>query len=286
MNEEIMKQIVRQSIPIQPNNPFFIDKAKEIRLSILDMVTNSKASHIGSAFSIVDILTVLYHNFLDVQLIKEKSKKRDYFILSKGHSVVALYATIASVGLIPKNSLKDYYKDGSLLAGHPIKDSFPGIEASTGSLGHGLPIAVGLALACKKDNLKNKIYVLLGDGECQEGSVWEAIMIAVQFKLNNLVIIVDNNKLQGLDRTNDVVSGGWEEKFQAFGCSCDVVDGHNFTQLVQAFSFTGKTNAPNLVIANTTKGKGVSYMENKLEWHYKSPKLDEYNLAKEELLKT
>ncbi|MFH1254100.1 MAG: transketolase [bacterium] len=275
-------------------------QAKQIRLTILEMINAAQCSHIGSAFSIVDILTVLFHKFINTDLIKQKSKKRDYFILSKGHACAALYATLASVGLIHPDELKNYYKDGSKLAGHPIKDSFPGIEASTGSLGHGLSMAVGLAIACKNNQmachpelvsgsmdyfpLANKIYVLLGDGECQEGSVWEAVMMAVRFKLDNLVLIIDKNNLQALDRTSDVVCGSWHEKFVAFGCNCMCVDGHNFDQLTEALQKTGKSLGPDVIIANTIKGKGVSFMQDKLEWHYKSPNLQEYEMAKKGLL--
>jgi transketolase len=228
-------------------------------------------------------MTVLFHKFINIDLIKNKSKNRDYFILSKGHAVAALYSTLASVGLIDSDELKNYYKDGSTLAGHPIKGSFPGIEASTGSLGHGLSLAVGLAIASKNDGIKNKIYVLLGDGECQEGSVWEAVMMAVRFKLNNLVVIVDNNNLQALDRTSDI-SSSWDKKFTGFGCSCLSVNGHDFDQLVQAFKTVGDSSLPTVIIANTVKGKGVSFMQDKLEWHYKSPNTEEYAMAKKEIL--
>ncbi len=260
------------------------DQAKQIRLTILEMVNAAKCSHVGSAFSIVDIMTVLFHKFINTELIKQKSKNRDYFILSKGHACAALYATLSSVGLIHPDELKNYYTDGSKLAGHPIKDSFPGIEASTGSLGHGLSLAVGLAIACKNDQIKNKIYVLLGDGECQEGSVWEAVMMAVRFKLDNLVLIVDNNNLQALDRTSDVAFGSWHEKFTGFGCNCMCVDGHNFDQLTEVLQKTGNAHGPDVIIANTIKGKGVSFMQDRLEWHYKSPNLQEYEMAKKEIL--
>ena len=263
---------------------FLKERAKLIRLSILDMIMSSNSSHIGSAFSIIDILTTLFSEFINLDLIKEKSKKRDFFILSKGHSVVALYSILAHVGLISFENLKSYYKDGTLLAGHPIRNSFPGIEASTGSLGHGLPIAVGLALASKKDRLRNKIYVLLGDGECQEGSVWEAIQLAVRLKLNNLIIIVDYNKLQGFDRTENITRVCWKEKFEAFGCNSCVIDGHNFLELIKTFNDVKQSDYPKVIIANTIKGKGISFMEDKLEWHYKSPNSAEYDIAKKEIL--
>ncbi|MCF7800268.1 transketolase [Candidatus Babeliales bacterium] len=265
------------------NFDFFEEKAKNIRLDILEMVTNAKSSHIGSAYSIVDILTVLFHTFINLDLIKKNNKNRDYFILSKGHSIAALYATLVSVDLINKDELKNYYQNNSLLAGHPIKNSFPGIEASTGSLGHGLSIAVGLSIAFKRDNINNKIYVLLGDGECQEGSVWEAVNMAVSLKLNNLVIIIDKNNLQGFDFTQNLSAGCLQNKFQAFGCKTLSIDGHNYAQIIDAIKFSFNSDLPSVIVANTIKGKGVEFMQNKLEWHYKSPNIQEYELAKKEI---
>lgn len=266
-------------------NQFLCKKAKEVRLAILDMVTNAKSSHIGSAFSIVDILTIIYNEFLNLDLIKNKSKNRDYFILSKGHAVAALYATLASVGIINSDLLSTFYQDGCVLAGHPTKDCVIGVEASTGSLGHGLSMAVGIALACKQDGLLNKIYVLLGDGECQEGSVWEAVMLATRLQLNNLIIIIDSNKLQGFDRTDELLTSNFKNMFEGFGCHCFNVDGHDFIELRTAIEFCGQTHGPDVIIANTIKGKGVSFMQDKLEWHYKSLNPDQYILAKNEILK-
>ncbi len=271
-------------IPASAGKISLQDQAKQIRLTILEMVNAAKCSHIGSAFSTVDIMTVLFHKFINTELIKQKSKNRDYFILSKGHACAALYATLSSIGLITPDELKNYYQDGSKLAGHPIKDSFPGIEVSTGSLGHGLSLAVGLAIACKNDQIKNKIYVLLGDGECQEGSVWEAVMMAVRFKLDNLVLIIDNNNLQALDRTSDIVFGSWREKFTGFGCNSMCVDGHNFDQLTEVLQKIGNAHVPDVIIANTIKGKGVSFMQDSLSWHYKSTNVQEYEMAKKEIL--
>jgi transketolase len=262
----------------------FSQKSKQVRLHILDMLTNAKSSHLGSALSIVDILTVIFNEFIDVELIKKQSKNRDYFILSKGHAASALYATLACAGVFPEEVLQTYCKDGSKLAGHPIKDCVPGVEASTGSLGHGLPLAVGLAIAFKKDGLKNKIYVLLGDGECQEGSVWEAIQLAVRLKLNNIVVIVDSNKLQGLDRTQEICVGCLEQKFSVFGCNTFQIDGHDFNQIFQTLNGVGSTEFPDVIIANTIKGKGISFTQDKLEWHYKSANEEEYKIAKKEIL--
>lgn len=274
-----MKQILDQN-----KFDLFSQKSKQVRLHILDMLTNAKSSHLGSALSIVDILTVLFNEFIDIDLIKKQSKNRDYFILSKGHAVSALYATLASVGVFSEEILQTYCKDGSVLAGHPIKDCVPGVEASTGSLGHGLSLGVGLAIAFKKDESKNRIYVLLGDGECQEGSVWEAIQLAVRLKLNNLVVIIDSNKLQGLDRTQEVCVGSLEQKFLAFGCNTFQIDGHDFSQIFKTLKSVTDSVFPSVIIANTIKGKGISFAHDKLEWHYKSVNEEEYKIAKKEIL--
>jgi transketolase len=173
-----------------------------------------------------------------------------------------------------------------VLAGHPTKGSVPGVEASTGSLGHGLPLGVGIAFASKRDGLKNRVYVLLGDGECQEGSVWEAVMLAVRLQLNNLTIIVDDNKWQAYDRTQDLVSGTWQEKFTAFGCNTFSIDGHDFSQLVATLHGVGKKQSPDVIVASTIKGKGISFMQDTLAWHYKSIDEEQYQVAKEEILKS
>jgi transketolase len=223
----------------------------------------------------------LYHNVLDTEKIKNGDKTRDYFILSKGHAVSALYATLMSVGLISKDLISHYNKIGTGLCGHPVKDSYPGIEVSSGSLGQGLPMAVGLALAFKNDNKQNKVYALVGDGECQEGSIWEAVTFAARYKLNNLTIIIDYNNLQGIDRSSDIMPGNLNEKFQAFGCQTITINGHDHEQINNAL-LTIQT-APLVIIANTTKGKGISFMEDKLEWHYKSPNQEQFNHALKEL---
>ncbi|KKQ33182.1 MAG: transketolase [candidate division TM6 bacterium GW2011_GWF2_37_49] len=274
-----------KTLNLAEKNRALCKKAQEVRLSILDMVTNAKSSHIGSAFSIVEILTIIYNEFMSTNLIKNKAKNRDYFILSKGHAASAFYATLASVGIVSSDLLSTFYQDGSVLAGHPTKDCVAGVEASTGSLGHGLSMAVGIAFACKQDGLSSKAYVLLGDGECQEGSVWEAVMLAVRLKLNNLIIIIDSNKLQGFDRTEDLLPSSLKNMFEGFGCNCLSVDGHDFIELRTAIGFCGQTHGPDVIIANTIKGNGVSFMQDKLEWHYKSLSPEQYILAKNEILK-
>lgn len=255
--------------------------ATACRTAIVDMLTSVNSSHLGCGFSIIDILIVLYHNILDVELIKKQSCHRDYFILSKGHGASALYAALASVGLIDPEVLKNYHK--GFLSGHPMRDPSKGIEASTGSLGHGLSMGVGLALAAKHDERRSHVYVLVGDGECQEGSVWEAMIMASRFKLNNLTVIVDYNNLQGLDKSDDLMPGTLEEKFRAFKANTFLVDGHDHAALTETFLQCGRTEYPDVIIARTTKGKGVSFIEDKLEWHYKSFKPDQYKLACNEL---
>jgi len=260
--------------------------SKEMRKDVIKMAYKACSSHVGSALSIIDILTVLYFEVLNINVENYKNKNRDKFILSKGHAASALYAVLSKRGFIEKEILDTYYTDGSPLSGHPKKDSVPGIEASTGSLGHGLSIGCGLALSDKNDNRKCKTVILMGDGECNEGSVWEAAMFASSRNLNNLITIVDNNKLQGLGRV-DEVTGLYllEDKWKAFNWNVKEINGHDFDAiyeaLIEAYESKGK---PTVIIAHTIKGKGISFMENKLEWHYKSPNEEQYKSAIGELV--
>ena len=277
---------LQQTKPVEPT-PELINhlkqQAKQVRLDIATMLTQAKSSHIGSCFSIVDILVTLYHCLLDTDKIKTNSQERDIFILSKGHAAAALYATLASVEIIEQDILKTYNKNGSKLCGYPIKFSLPGIEASSGSLGHGLSMGVGHAIAAKHDNKTCKIYVIVGDGECQEGSIWEALNMASYFKLNNLIVIVDRNNLQALCRPNNITTGNLENKFKAFCCNTIEINGHNFQELISSLNSYNNTQKPNVIIANTVKGKGVSFIENKVEWHYKSFNEQQFKQAKKEL---
>lgn len=258
-------------------------KATLIRNHIIDMITSAKSAHMGCALSISDILAVLYHCFIDAKLIKQQSLHRNYVILSKGHAASALYAALAVEGLIPTETLKTYYQDASLLLGHPVRNNLPGIEASTGSLGHGLPMGVGLALAAKHDQRKSQVYVILGDGECQEGTIWESVILATRFQLDNLTMIIDYNNLQGLDLTDDLVPGGYSDKFKGFGCPPLNINGHNHQELITALKAPHLLKMPKVIIARTCKGKGISFIENKLEWHYKSFNPEQYDLAKKDL---
>lgn len=258
-------------------------RSKQARLWILDMISAANSSHFGCSLSIVDLLVVIYSMF-DLEPIQQKQYPRDIFILSKGHAAAALYAVHATVGLIPESALKTFYKDNSVLAGHPIRHSFAGVEASTGSLGHGASLGVGHALALRHDGHTNTVIVLVGDGECQEGSVWEALDMVTRFKLDNFILVVDYNNLQGLDTTEDISGKELHKKLEAFGCAVSEVDGHDHAQIFQAIQNAKiGSGKPHAVIAYTTKGKGIPFMENKLEWHYKCPKGDIYEAAKKTL---
>jgi len=252
-----------------------ISQAKEIRKKLLKIMYKSGGSHIGGSLSCVDILTVLYFKVLSVK----RSMQRDRFILSKGHAVAALYSVLCEKGFFSTRKLYTYCGEGSTLAGHSTLNSAAGIESTTGSLGHGLSIGAGMALAGKNDKRKYKVFVLMGDGECNEGSVWEAALFAAQHKLDNLVAIIDNNKLQGLGEGRHIMNlEPLEKKWQSFGWSTQRVDGHNFKELDQALSSVPfQAQKPSILIADTVKGKGISFMEGRYEWHYKSLNLDQYN---------
>ncbi|WP_238883212.1 transketolase [Clostridium sp. YIM B02551] len=259
--------------------------SNNVRKSVVQMAYNAGSSHVASALSMVDILTVLYFKILNINLENYKSINRDKFILSKGHASSGIYAILAEKGFVDKEILKTYDEDGSLLSGHPKKGALPGIEASTGSLGHGLSIGCGLALSDKNSGRACKTVVLMGDGECNEGSVWESAMFASSKNLNNLIAIIDNNELQGLGKVSDITGlYPLNEKWKAFNWNVIEINGHDFHEILQALkeSYELKTK-PTVIIAHTIKGKGISFMENKLEWHYKSPNKEQFNTAMEEL---
>jgi transketolase len=256
--------------------------AKEVRRKILEMNAKAKASHSGSALSIVDILVVLYFKVLHINPENPLDPCRDRFILSKGHASSALYVVLSKKGFFPEEYLDEFYIDGGRLPGHLDKNSAPGIEVSAGSLGHGLSLGIGMAIASKLDRLNFKVYVLCGDGELNEGSVWEGILFAGHRKLDNLTLIVDYNKLQAYGRTNEVLNlEPLVSKFKSFHWEVEEIDGHNFEEIEKAL--TKKVNKPKAIIAHTIKGKGISFMEDKLEWHYKSPNQEELLKALEEL---
>lgn len=260
-------------------------KTGELRKAILRTICKGGGGHIPASLSIVDILAVLYYHILKIDPKKPDVPARDRFILSKGHACVALYAVLADRGFFAKEHLDTFGRRGSILGGHPDMHKVPGIEASTGALGHGFPFGVGVAFAGKMDKKDYRVFVLVGDGECQEGSVWEAALFASQHKLDNLTVIVDYNKLQAMDRLDKIISlEPLADKWKAFGWEVREVDGHDIPKLRDVFSgvpfVSGK---PNLIIAHTIKGKGVSFMENVPIWHFRLPNEEETRIICNEL---
>ena len=258
--------------------------SKEVRNHSLKMVVSSKASHIGSALSMADILSVLYFNILNVDPENPQNPDRDIFILSKGHACVSLYAVLALKGFFDIGDLETYGQNDSAFMNH-ISHKVRGVEFSTGSLGHGLPFGTGKALGARIKKNKHKVYVLVGDGELDEGSNWEALLFASHHKLDNLIVIVDYNNLQSLTTVADTLNiEPLKDKFIAFGCNVVEVDGHDHDELHAAFSNTAKSvGKPTVIIAKTIKGKGVSYMENKVKWHYSTPNENELQIALNEI---
>ena len=258
-----------------------LELAWHIRRDTLEMIHDSHASHIGAIYSCADIIAVLYGACLRITPHNPKDDSRDRFILSKGHAGAAVYAALAERRFFPQNELKRYYTDGSLFSGH-ISHKVPGVEWSTGSLGHGICVGCGMALALKLDSKPNRVFVLIGDGECEEGSVWEAALFAHHFKLANLIVIIDHNKLQGLDSVDNTLSlGDLEMKWQAFGWEVKRINGHDHDEIKTALA--ASLNKPLCVIADTIKGKGVSFMENQVLWHYRDPQGELYEQACREL---
>lgn len=261
-------------------------KANQVRKNVLEMIVSAGKGHIGGAFSCTDILTTLFYGeVLRFDPSDENWKERDRFILSKGHSATALYSILADLGYFPRSELQNYGKPGCMLGGHPDK-KIPGIEVDTGSLGQGFGVAAGLALSAKKDHKAHLIVTVLGDGECHEGSIWETAMFASHHKLNNLIAIVDRNGQCATDFIkNSVDHSPLEEKWRAFGWETDIVNGHSFEEMLEAFSQirSRTSNKPLMVIADTIKGKGVSFMEGKVEWHHSVPKGEQVDIARKEL---
>jgi transketolase len=244
--------------------------AQSIRVHALRMTSHANASHIGSGFSMADILAVLYGRVLKVDPQNPDWKERDRFVLSKGHGAATLYATLAESGFFPIDWLQYYSDDNQALAGHVAKTGVPGVELATGSLGHGLPVALGMAIACRADALSSRVIALLSDGELNEGSNWEAIMLAGHLKCRNLTVVIDANAIQSFGRVSDILDlEPLADKWRAFGWHVTEVDGHDHAALHSALT-VGNSHKPGVILARTIKGKGVSFMENKLEWHYRS----------------
>lgn len=261
--------------------------SKKIRKKVLKMIHKSQEAHIGSCLSCVDILTVLYFKILKIDSNNPLDDNRDRFILSKGHAAAALYAVLAQREFFSVNELNKYCQNGEKLAGHSTRQCVPGIEVSTGSLGHGLPMGTGMSLSAKNDEKDYRIFVLMSDGECQEGSNWEAALFSSHYKLDNLIAIIDYNKLQALGRTNEVLNlEPLKKKWEDFGWKVKEINGHNFSEIEKGLSCVPfEKNKPSLLIAHTIKGKGISFIEDKLVSHYKHFTEEEYKLALKELEK-
>jgi transketolase len=259
--------------------------ARQVRRKTMEIIYKTGSPHIGSSFSIVEILTVLYFRILSITPGEMESPERDRFILSKGHACPALYVTLFLRGLMTQESLDGFAVDQGCLEHHPTKNLSSGIELSTGSLGHGLSVACGMAFAAKYDRSPARIFTLMGDGELNEGSNWEAILFAAHWKLDNLVAIIDYNRIQALGRTEEILDlDPLPDKWRSFGWEVAVVDGHDINELLKVFeNISIHAQKPTVIIANTTKGKGVCFMENDLLWHYRCPDDEEYAKATCEL---
>lgn len=258
--------------------------SKKVRRNLVRMHHETNAPHIGSGLSIVEMLVALYFRISNVNKKNVSSKDRDRIVLSKGHAAAALYSVLKEKGILSEKELFNFYKNGQYLAGHP-SIGVKGVEVSSGSLGHGFPMAIGFALANKLDKKNYQVYAILGDGECNEGAVLESAIIAMRLKLDNLTIVVDCNCLQGYDYTKDICPiERLTEVWKSMGFYVIEIDGHDFRQLDKALNPENKIKEkPKVVIAKTVKGKGISFMENRLEWHYKSPNDEQLQKAMDEL---
>lgn len=259
--------------------------ATKVRMGVIEGVYNAKAGHPGGSLSVADTLTYLYMHRMHVNPENPEMADRDRLVLSKGHTAPALYSVLAQRGFFPVEELKTLRKIDSRLQGHPVRGKVPGVDMSTGSLGQGISAACGMALSGKISNDTYKVYAVLGDGEIQEGQVWEAAMFAAHYQLDNLVAVVDNNGLQIDGKISEVMSPyPIDEKFEAFGWHVISINGHDFDEIEKAFNEAETVlNKPTVIIQRSTKGKGVSFMENQVGWHGKAPNDEEYAKAMEEL---
>lgn len=261
------------------------EKALQIRKHIIRMVYSASSGHPGGALSMTEIITALYFSEMNVNLLNPKENNRDRLVLSKGHASAGLYAALAERGFINKEDLDTFRKIDSPLQGHPDMNKINGVDMTTGSLGQGLSVANGMALSGKLDKKDYRVYCIMGDGEIEEGQVWEAAMSSSHYKLDNLCVIVDNNNFQ-IDGSIDKVMNPYpiDKKFESFGFNVIVIDGHNFTDILNALSKAKKVkDKPTVIVAKTIKGKGVSYMEDVADWHGKAPNEEEYKIAIKEL---
>ena len=274
------KSLTRQKLVSKLEN-----QANQLRQDILKMIYKAGKGHPGGAFSATEIVTTLYFSVMKIEPAKPKWPERDRFILSKGHACPVWYAALARRGFFELSHLDTLRQTHSILQGHPVMTKTPGVDINTGSLGNGLSLGLGMALASRNNGFKYNVYVILGDGEIQEGMVWEAAMAAGHFRPANLFAVVDYNGLQNDGFVKDIL--GLEplvDKWRAFGWNVKEIDGHNMNEILNGFAWMQKVGGPAVIIAHTVKGKGVSFMENMVEWHGKTPTKEEYELAMEELL--
>ena len=261
------------------------NKALNIRKNIIEMIYKASSGHSGGALSCADILTALYFSEMNVDVENPKDENRDRLVLSKGHASAALYATLAEKGFFTKEELAGFRNINSILQGHPDMKKIPGVDMSTGSLGQGLSVANGMAIAGKLDNKDYRVYCIVGDGEIEEGQIWEAAMTASHYKLDNLCVIVDNNNLQIDGKVTEVMNPTpIDEKFKSFGFNVMNINGNDIDEILNAFEKARNAKGrPTAIIAKTVKGKGISFMENQASWHGKAPTQEEYEKAMEEL---
>jgi Transketolase, N-terminal subunit len=267
---------------------FLQTKSTDLRKDIVKMICKSKSGHPGGSLSVIDILTALYYDVMNIDVANPKKEDRDRFVLSKGHAAPALYAVLADKGYFDKGLLETLRQYGSILQGHPDMKKVSGVEISTGSLGQGLSVANGMALASRLQNIPYRVYVAMGDGELQEGQVWEAAMTSAQYKLDNLTAFVDYNNLQIDGNVSDIMDvASVEDKFKAFGWNVLTIDGHNFQEILDAVEKAKECKGkPTMIVANTVKGKGVDFMENVCGFHGVAPTEEETKRAIEQLEKT
>lgn len=266
------------------NKDYLIEVSKEVRKNIINMIHSAKSGHPGGSLSCADIMTYLFFEEMNIDAKNPKMINRDRFVLSKGHGAPALYSVLGEKGFFDKSEFSGLRKIGRLLQGHPDSKHIPGVDVSTGSLGQGISNAVGMALGLKLSNQESKVYCLLGDGEIQEGLVWEASMCAAHYKLNNLIAILDYNGLQIDGKNDDVMTiSPVKEKFESFGWTVIPCDGHDYDSIDKAFKKANEVSGPAIIIAKTVKGKGVSFMENQAGWHGQAPNDEQQQLAIKEL---
>lgn len=260
--------------------------ALNVRKDVAKILHRTRDSHIGGGYSSIDILSVLYTRVLDISPENLNDPNRNVFILSKGHIAASLYTVLAHKGIIPMEDLEKHVADGENYAGHSRRYVVPGVEMSAGSLGHGANVGIGMAYAKRCMGYNGNVYVLMGDGECNEGSVWEAAMCSARFSLSNLVLIIDRNRLQSYGSDVEVMNmGDMAQKFRSFGCNVQEINGHDYGQILKALmtSTARMPSAPTVIVADTIKGKGASFMENRLEWHFKSPNDEQLETILKEL---